>query len=105
MIFGHILRNLRNFFENMSYSGTSIREQNNEIMLLRQKSAQDDCSIERLLSWNDCQAREIDRMVRQMDQMHDERMAQEQQPMTSTIYNYQAPVVCNGGTLAGNVIC
>ena len=103
MIFCHILRNLRNFFENMSYSGTSIRELNNEIILLRRKSAQDDCSIERLQSSNDCQAREIDRMARQMDQMHDERMAQGQQIMTSTINNYHAPVVSNGGTLAGNV--
>ena len=104
MIFCHILRNLRNFFENMSYSGTSIREQNNEIRLLRRKSAQDDCSIERLQSSNDCKDREIDRMSRQMDQMHDERMAQGQHTMTNTIINYQAPVLCNGGTLAGNVI-
>ena len=103
MIFCHILRNLRNFFENMSYSGTNIREQNNEINLLRRKSAQDDCSIERLQSSNDCKDREIDRMQHQMDQMHDERMAQGQQTMTNTINNYHAPVISHGGTLAGNV--
>ena len=95
MLFAHILRKVRNFFENMQYSDTNIRVQNLELVGLKAKSAQDDCSIERLRTSNEDKEREIERMTHQMNQML----------MSNTTINYfNAPVVSNGGTLAGNII-
>lgn len=105
MIFCHIFRNLRNIIENMSYPDTSIKALQCELDGMRRKSAQDDCCIARLTSSNESKDSQIRQMTRQMDQMHDERMKEGQQTRTNTInINHNAPVVCNGGTLAGNII-
>ena len=88
----------------MFYSGTSIKDLYHEMDMMRLKSTLDDCHIAHLVSLNECHEREIRRMIRQLDQMHEERMAQRSQGMQNTVNNYNAPVVCNGGTLAGDVI-